>query len=1104
MTTTRKPAAWMALILSFLMAAPTAAWADDTELFTTSANPNVLLLLDITGSMNTVAGGTSVGDLDGEGNTNSRMDALWKVVYTLLNADLSTPTASVTVTGTLSGARTASGSWDTYGTCIYAGSTQYDRIRLANVSSTEYSLLPSSGTILLGSGSVQEAVNYTSKYVDSGTYYLRFADRTFSNNWSVGNPITYSYSGTYSNNFPATNTQATSSDFRNNLTVEDENILKARLGLMTFTTDSSGTTMRINTRSQIQPTDNNAPPFNTSYRNIWDNTTTYAHYGGGTPTARALSAVKTYFRTATSNNTVDICRPNYTVLITDGEDTIGGLDGSSGNGYGPDYYCGGSFNANGWSCGYNTGQVARHNSVIQQAYNLSNPTDNSTPQVRLFGIGVGISGTDADLKVQRNVLRRAAEQLNAQRTNAQFNTIGTSAEDNTLGAGRAFFASDAAELSTALRNVFHQITSGTYAFTAPTVASVRMTDRNYLYKASFQPTSPPNTFWPGRLEALTINGDNTYTTHWDADSVLKGTAPGSRRIYTSDNTWARQDFDSDTGTYVTAVILGVDNDAVRDNVVAYVRGEAHDNNAKLGDIFHSKPVVVGPPSRYFFDDGYSTAIPSTGQSFADAKATRRRVLYVGTNDGMLHAFLSGQYSGVTKQYDSGTGEELFGYVPHTLLASLREYLPAELSSHGYYVDSSPRVADVWLDGFSGSADGVKQSAEWRSVLISGLRKGGNGYFALDVTEPPADGSESTTYPRPMWEFTNSSYLGESWSEPVIGKVRIAKSAWSSTGYPTRDRWVAVFGGGASVDNVANSLIVLDIATGTPLKVFDEASGIDNNLVASPTMLLDASGYIKFVYVADLDGSLYKFDFRTAGLESTGYSEWGVKKIFQASSTQPVYHRAEPGVVSEALRYIYFGTGNQEAPVSEIGSAGTGKFYAVKDTDLYWPSAPLTEAGLANLTGNLTGGTAAPTDNGWLVNLYSIPSNANTADIYTHSGEKVLSDPVVFYNNVYFTTFTPNLSDPCGGGGIARVYGINMINATAALDPLSSRGETGTKVPYHVYAGNPEGGIPSSPSLSIYPSGQSSIFIGFSTGSITEVKIESPTMMKTIKSWKETF
>ena len=82
---------------------------------------------------------------------------------------------------------------------------------------------------------------------------------------------------------------------------------------------------------------------------------------------------------------------------------------------------------------------------------------------------------------------------------------------------------------------------GTYSFTAPTVASVRMTDRNYVYKASFAPASPPATFWNGSLQAGTINTDNTITWLWDADNVLKGTSASSRRIYTSDNTWTRQE-----------------------------------------------------------------------------------------------------------------------------------------------------------------------------------------------------------------------------------------------------------------------------------------------------------------------------------------------------------------------------------------------------------------------------------------------------------------------------------------------------------------------------------------------------------------------------------
>ena len=104
--TTRKSSAGLALLMLFLIAIPPVVLADDTELFTSSANPNVLLMLDITGSMHDTASGTSVGDLDGEdGTSNTKMDILWKVIYTLLNADLSTPNSTVSASGTLGGAR---------------------------------------------------------------------------------------------------------------------------------------------------------------------------------------------------------------------------------------------------------------------------------------------------------------------------------------------------------------------------------------------------------------------------------------------------------------------------------------------------------------------------------------------------------------------------------------------------------------------------------------------------------------------------------------------------------------------------------------------------------------------------------------------------------------------------------------------------------------------------------------------------------------------------------------------------------------------------------------------------------------------------------------
>jgi type IV pilus assembly protein PilY1 len=555
-------------------------------------------------------------------------------------------------------------------------------------------------------------------------------------------------------------------------------------------------------------------------------------------------------------------------------------------------------------------------------------------------------------------------------------------------------------------------------------------------------------------------------------------------------------------------MLTVDNTAIRDNVVNYVRGEGR--TTKLGDIFHSKPVVVGPPSRFFFDAGYSTGISAAGtginadgtptQSFTDAKATRKRVVYVGTNDGMLHAFLSGTYiapSGTTPgYYDGGTGEELFGYIPYNLLDNIKNFVPGLVTSHGYYVDSSPRIADVWIDS---NDDGVKQTSEWRTVLIGGLRKGGNGYFALDITDPP-NGTDYSNYPTVLWEYANASNIGETWSEPFIGKVK-TKATSSST--VTKDRWVAIFGGGRSdAGTIGASLIVLDIATGLPLKTFTTGSTvIDNVIPASPTAVLDGSGYIKFVYASDLDGTLYKFDFRTPGVDNA-YSAWTFSQIFQASAGQPSYNRVESSSIDENNRWLFFGTGDREKPVT---NTGTGKFYAIKDADT--DNTLRTEGNLANLSSSITslsGGTVGATQYGWFISFASIPSTAN--DTYPHAGEKVLSDPVVFYNNVYFTTYTPDTAtaNPCSGGGTSRVYGLQMLNAGAALYSLASLGETSTtKVPYHVYGGR---GIPSSPSLSINPAGQSSIFVGFSSGSnpVEQISISSPSQSKTIKSWREIY
>jgi hypothetical protein len=1069
---------WLIPLIVFLLAAPSTVFADDTELFATRANPNVLLMLDTTGSMDRVDSGvTGVGDLDGDGTANSRMDILWKVVYTLMNADLSIPSSKITAN-----------------TTVRAGFNAGPQTRI-RVRSNDWSKFPSSGTIQVGSRGSVDTVTYTSKSIVRGRYYFNFSPAAnFTFNHPRNDVVSYSGGSSYTNPYPANHDEATGTDYKTNVTSLDEEQLKARIGLMTFTTNSTGSEVRINIRNQVGSSSPNASAFAspTRYYDIWDSVTDYAYASGGTPTAQAISGSQIFFSNAYDNNAP--CRKNFAILITDGEDTMG-LPGY-GNGNSPNYYCSGSFNSDGCPTGSNPGQVTRNNQVIQAAADLK------VQGYELFAVGVGISGNDEHLRVLREVLRRAAEQEGLTGTQAEFDAIGATGDNTARADGRAFFATDATQLSISLTNIFKQITVGTYSFTSPTVLSVRSVDRNELYLASFSPSIPPATFWPASLKAYTINSDNTLTFRWDAATQLQAKSPSSREILTgrfdnTSSTWSREAF---TTSNMSVADLGVPDTATRDALVDYIRGANHDNNMKLGDIFHSKPVLVSSPSVFHVEDGYShlasgdSGIMPGGKTFMKDKEHRRRMLYAGANDGMLHAFLAGDWNSSTQLYSTNdTGEEIFGYVPNTLCTSLLPFLPGDATSHCYHVDSSPRVADVWWDG--GSKDGKKQASEWRTVLIAGLRKGGEGYFALDVTNP--ESGVTSGYPGVLWEFNDDTILGETWSEPFVGKVRIQDSSSA----PIRDLYVAVVGGGKSDSGtIGTSLLIMNIETGSVLKRFP---GLTAEIVASPTAVLDNENYIRFVYVPDISGNLWKFDLRSVGSNygATPLSEWTAHKIFQPTAGgQPAFNRAEAASVGTggSTRYVYFGTGDRENPISN-GTAG--KFYCIKDTDTFTGLIQESTSGhIADLTSTIAsagGGTMGTY--GWKIDFASISPTTN--DNATHVGEEVLSDPLIFFDRVYFTTYTPNSVDPCNGGGIARVYGLLYLTAGAGMQPLSSLGESGTSVPSHEYT---DKGMPSSPSLSINPGGQSSLFIGFSDGSYQEIAIDSPPKSKSIRSWRELF
>ena len=280
-------------------------------------------------------------------------------------------------------------------------------------------------------------------------------------------------------------------------------------------------------------------------------------------------------------------------------------------------------------------------------------------------------------------------------------------------------------------------------------------------------------------------------------------------------------------------------------------------NRLIGDIINSKPIVVGQP--FFRSRRSSKAAYSGAPSYAAfklAQSGRPSTLYVGANDGQLYAF------------NADTMEHRFSFIPsHNLLLDEDEGTGTEFhvvqgrqrvaDLHKFGIDLSPVVNDVVLGG------------AWRTILVGGLRSGGAGYFALDVTDPTGFGPNSV-----LWEFgrhTDTSLensLGLSYSLPKI--VR------------TQPGWRVVFGNGVNSVGGKGSLFVVDVAGGSSGKPegFKEvpipAADITGNGIVSVTPVdVDADDIIDFFYAGDMHGNIYRVDARGSDPAS-----WPSYKVFE--------------------------------------------------------------------------------------------------------------------------------------------------------------------------------------------------------------------------------
>ena len=436
--------------------------------------------------------------------------------------------------------------------------------------------------------------------------------------------------------------------------------------------------------------------------------------------------------------------------------------------------------------------------------------------------------------------------------------------------------------------------------------------------------------------------------------------------------------------------------------------------SRLGDIIHSGPVFAGAPESNWPDIApFPSSTGNTYTEFRDAKANRTGVIYVGGNDGLLHGF------------SQATGDELFAYVPSALYSTAASdglhYMTDPAYTHRYSVDLTATVADAYI------RTAPLASTSWKTVLVGGLRGGGRGLFALDITDP-ANFSEAGGNPAKvvMWEFTEADDpdLGHTFSRPSIVPLE---------GPGNTIRWGVVVGNGYNDNGSGEAkLFVLFLEDGLDgtwtagTDYVEISTGVgtatDRNGLSTPAVVdTNGDGLADRAYAGDLMGNLWVFD-----LSGATTSAWDVAHqqgatpapLFIAPAGQqitstPVIVRNKSiptSATNTPNTLVVFGTG-QYLTVADITTTDVQSVYGVWDSG----SQQMTQASLVQQTigtGFTADGTFGrtltdlPVDyaftKGWFMNL-------------PETGERLITDPVIRGDLVFFNTMIPD-SNPCNAGG----------------------------------------------------------------------------------------
>ena len=595
-----------------------------------------------------------------------------------------------------------------------------------------------------------------------------------------------------------------------------------------------------------------------------------------------------------------------------------------------------------------------------------------------------------------------------------------------------FSAADPLSMSTGLTKAFLSIASKISAGSSQlNVSTLQLTSSgNQTYAASYIASN-----WTGDviayLTSFDSSGNPSSTELWSARDKLESQAAGTgwntnRIIATSSPSNSSASGVPFRYANLSSSQLSTLGSTATDqqNMLNFLRGDQSNEGGSgtgayrqrdyadgylLGDIVDSRVAVVGSPNAGYSDStnpGYST--------FRSSNASRPQTIYVGANDGMLHAF-DGTTTG---------GSERFAYVPSALLPGPNNTpstdglaaLGAKSFVHHYYVDATPVATDV---DFNNAAGTTTSTHDWHSLLVGGLGKGGKSFYALDVTSPQSITTEATLASKVLWEFTSST-MGYSYGNPVVVKTK-------------KYGWVVMLTSGYNSSDGIGRLYLVNPKTGALLETLSTGTGS----LSSPAGLTYASGFVidysdytvDAVYAGDLLGNLWRFDMTAA---SGGYpAPVKLATLTAADGTpQPITTRPLIEVdPNTQKRYVMVGTGRLLS-TTDINNSQVQTFYAIVDGNRgafnSSGSFPIQRSNLTANT-NLTTGLTSSATYGW---YYDLP-HSTTGSLGTPVTERV---NLMATANSGIVAWAGNLpsGSVCNASGSYYVYAVNFATGKSVL------------------------------------------------------------------------